>query len=94
MKRALMLALALQILGSGCANRPRWGLPSGQGTVAQQNARAAVHDPFPLNDIGPEVVGGRPRGYMNPLPEAKRNQITGPVGQPVEQFPPGFTFPR
>ena len=90
MKRALMLALALQLLGSGCANRPRWGLPTGQGTVQQQNTRAAVHDPFPLNDIGPEVVGGRPRGYMNPLPEAKRNQITGPVDRPYDRLPPGF----
>ncbi len=37
---------------------PTVGTTDGQGTVAQQNARAAVHDPFPLNDIGPEVVGG------------------------------------
>jgi hypothetical protein len=92
MTRALMLALI--ILGSGCANGSRWGFATGQGTVERQNTRAAVHDPFPLNDIGPEVVGGRPRGYMNPLPEAKRNQITGPITPGVEQFPPGFTFPR
>ena len=93
MSRAVLLVLL--VLSSGCANRPRWGLPTGEGTVDRQNARAAVHDPYPLNDIGPEVVGGRPRGYMNPLPEAKRNQITGPTaGAPVDQFPPSFNFPR
>lgn len=87
MSRVLMLGLVL--LSSGCASRSGWGFPWGQGTVDRQNSRAVIHDPYPLNDIGPEVVGGRPRGYMNPLPEAKRSQITGEA-----QFPPNFQFPR
>ena len=87
MSRVLMLVLLLSC--TGCANRAGWGFPWGQGTVDRQNSRAVVHDPFPLNDIGPEVVGGRPRGYLNPLPEAKRNQITGEA-----QFPPTFQFPQ
>ena len=54
----------------------RWsGGIFGQGSEDRQKYRAASFDPFPLNDIGPEVVGGRPRGFMNPLPEASRNQI-------------------
>ncbi len=61
--------------------------------MERQYARAAVHDPYPLNDIGPEVVGGRPRGFMNPLPEAKRNRITGPTSAPASEFPPGLHFP-
>ncbi len=56
MKRALMLVLALLTFGPGCANRSRWDSPPVRyGSAA--NTRAAVHDPFPLNDIGPEVVG-------------------------------------
>lgn len=88
MSRALMLGL-LTILSTGCASRSGWGFPWGQGTVDRQNSRAVIHDPYPLNDIGPEVVGGRPRGYMDPLPEAKRNQISGDPG-----FPPTFQFPQ
>ncbi len=66
----------LLFAASGCSNRPGWGFSWGQGTTAQQKARATVHDPFPLNDIGPEVVGGRPREFYNPQPEAVRNQNT------------------
>lgn len=73
----IQAALCTLLLCSvGCAGRSRWGLPWGQGSTDRQKARAAVHDPFPLNDIGPEVIGGRPREYYNPEPEAARNQIT------------------
>ena len=75
------IILTLTICFSGCqgsqAGSKRWGGgPYGQGSVDRQKSRAVVFDPYPLNDIGPEVVGGRPRGFMNPLPEAKRNQLT------------------
>ncbi len=70
----------LLVSSAGCASRPGWGFRWGQGTsqgdMNRQNARAAVHDPFPLNDIGPEVVGGRPREYYHPMPEPARNTIT------------------
>ncbi|MEZ6136049.1 MAG: membrane or secreted protein [Pirellulaceae bacterium] len=67
-----MLAASLFLLGlAGCANH-RWGFPGGQGTIERQKARAAVHDPYPLNDLGPEVVGGRPREFYAPQPEAVR----------------------
>jgi hypothetical protein len=59
----------------------RWsGGVFGQGTEERQKYRAASFDPYPLNDIGPEVVGGRPRGFQNPLPEANRNQIESKAG--------------
>jgi hypothetical protein len=69
---AIMLAFS-----AGCANRG-WGFSWGQGTTNRQKARAAVHDPYPLNDIGPEVVGGRPREFFDPEPEAVRHQVTRP----------------
>lgn len=68
----LLIAIALSS-AVGCAQRPRaWGFPGGQGTIDRQKARASVHDPFPLNDIGPEVMGGRPREFMAPRSEAAR----------------------
>lgn len=66
---------------TGCqANRysERFGL----GTIDRQKAKAADFDPYPLNDIGPSVVGGRPPGFFNPLPEARRNELMGNRGIP------------
>jgi hypothetical protein len=68
---------------SGCRGSQlgehRWGGgPMGQGDTTRQQARAVYFDPYPLNDIGPEVVGGRPRGFMNPLAEAHRNELKVP----------------
>jgi hypothetical protein len=45
-----------------------------QGTFEYQRGQAVLHDPFPNNDAGPAVVGGRPRGYDRPLAEAENNQ--------------------
>ena len=55
----ILTGLALLVSLSGCASRPGWGQAWGQGTADRQKARAVVHDPYTLNDIGPEVVGGR-----------------------------------
>ncbi len=82
---ALTAAMMLTFI-TGCANRPHaWGFPGGQGTIERQKARAAVHDPYPLNDIGPEVVGGRPREFYNPQAEVVRQRN-------VETLPPGFGY--
>lgn len=67
----------LLVASTGCAGRPRgWGMPWGQGSTNRQTARAAVHDPFPQNDIGPEVVGGRPREFASPQAEPVRHHVT------------------
>lgn len=52
------------------------------GPAAYQRARAIQHDPYVLNDVGPEVVGGRPREYMIPVNEVERARLaaTPPVG--------------
>jgi hypothetical protein len=47
----------------------------GIGTMDRQKSRAADFDPYPLNDIGPPVLGGRPRGFFDPIPEPKRNEL-------------------
>jgi hypothetical protein len=61
------------IFATGCAgSRYNFFQP---GTVQQQQLRATVHDPYPDQDAGPEIVGGRPRDYSQPLPEPVRNRI-------------------
>jgi hypothetical protein len=57
-------------VGSGIQG-PNWNNP---GTIAQQQERAIVFDPFANNEIGPEVVGGRPRDFQRPMTEAARAQ--------------------
>jgi hypothetical protein len=50
----------------GCNARLRQGPP---GTIGNQRERAVIHDPFPSNDLGPPIVGGRPLGFETPQAE-------------------------
>src|SRR4051812_49679083 len=52
------------------------------GPAAYQRAQAIQHDPYVWNDVGPEVVGGRPREYQIPINEVERARLaaTRPVG--------------
>lgn len=45
---------------------------SNPGTMAQQQQRATVFDPFADNNAGPEIVGGRPRDYQKPYTETQK----------------------
>lgn len=80
---AILLVLCGVLLCTGCMGTPlaapqleRWGGGLyGQGDEDRQKARAVYFDPYPLNSVGPPVVGGRPPGFSNPLPEAKRNKL-------------------
>jgi hypothetical protein len=45
------------------------------GSINQQQANAIVHDPYPLDDIGPNDLGARPPSYQQPVPEPVRNRI-------------------
>ena len=68
------LAILLLILPVGCATNRPYGLFT-PGTVEQKRQRATVHDPYPDQNLGPEVVGGRPRDFQEPLPEAVKNRL-------------------
>ena len=46
-----------------------------------------MFDPYPLNDIGPAIVGGRPREFANPLPEPQRNELTARPTSPWYGYP-------
>ena len=50
---------------------PRWSSP---GSLPVQRERAVLHDPYADRDLGPEVVSGRPRDFLHPLPQAERNR--------------------
>ena len=74
--RILFGITLLLVVPAAASARPRglfynWFHP---GSVQQQRYRATLHDPYPDRDIAPEVVGGRPREFMRPLPEPVRNR--------------------
>jgi len=81
-----LMVVALGCKGSQLGTRRWGGSDYGQGSEDRQKARAVYFDPYPLNDIGPEVVGGRPRGFMNPLPEANRNELKDPISNPWQGY--------
>jgi hypothetical protein len=73
-RRWLVLIVGAVCLGSGgCTALPHNFFHP--GTIEQQRLRATIHDPYPDPDAGPEIEGGRPRDYLNPLPEPVRNRI-------------------
>jgi hypothetical protein len=75
--RCRILGTALTFLFlSGC-QASRYTERFGLGTIDRQKAKAAEFDPYPLNDIAPSVVGGRPPGFFNPLAEPRRNELIG-----------------
>jgi len=89
-KIGLLLAV-MTVAVFGCKGSPpgshRWGGSQfGQGSIDRQKTRAVTFDPYPLNDIGPPIVGGRPREYANPLPEAARNELTARPTSPWAGF--------
>jgi hypothetical protein len=62
------------------------------GPVAYQRDQAIQHDPYPLDDVGPEVVGARPREYLRPLNEVERARLAAPVPAGI-QVPPRRVLP-
>jgi hypothetical protein len=73
-RRTTLVVAVLATSLAGCAQeaaslRQSFAHP---GPAAYQRAQAIQHDPYVLNDVGPEVVGGRPREYMIPVNEVER----------------------
>jgi hypothetical protein len=93
MRRALSLiavVLLLPICG-GCLAMPNVVHP---GSEPYQQARARIFEPYPENEPGPPVVGGRPREYQNPVAEPDRvmprpgETILWPYAQAAAPPPP------
>jgi hypothetical protein len=56
---------------AGCQSTAQPNLAHPGSAQAQQN-RAVRFDPYPDNELAPAMVGVRPRGYENPIPEPSR----------------------
>ncbi|TWT86236.1 hypothetical protein Pla100_61460 [Neorhodopirellula pilleata] len=68
----IAVCLTLTVAATGCRGR---SLFPPAGTINQQQANAIVHDPYPLDDIGPSDLGARPPSYQQPVPEPVRNRL-------------------
>ena len=69
----LICAALFGVSLTGCSLRPNFGPP---GTIYEQRARAVLNDPFPAVELGPDIVGGRPRGYDTPLAQPTNIQAS------------------
>ena len=82
MKYLVLMLLATALVGQvGCAKvaLPDWGNP---GTADMQRRRAEQYDPYAEPDVGPNIAGGRPRGFQTPLAEPLRGQWFHQGGDP------------
>ena len=82
-KTMLRCCLAcLLLMGiSGCQVFSNDFLDGPPGPIYEQQSKAVLHDPYPNTEAAPEIIGGRPRGYQQPLPEAVNNRLW------VDSFP-------
>jgi hypothetical protein len=61
------------------------------GWAHEQRGQAIEHDPYLVDDAGPEVVGGRPREYQRPLNEVERARMKAPPPIAFQPIPvPSF----
>ncbi len=58
---------------TGCRTDGRLLPPA--GSIEKQRFSSTVFDPYTDNDIGPEVVGGRPKDFQKPLPDSDRSRL-------------------
>lgn len=87
------------VAATGCQNRFNLSPP---GTIGEQRARAQLYDPYPDNDLGPPIVGGRPLGFDRPSAQPRRLQQDNPFakkksgsafGSPAPIVPPVTPVP-
>ena len=69
--RGLWIAPVIFICGCGWLPWPNLYNP---GPAHYQLRRALQHDPYPEDETGPPVEGGRPQGFEKGLPEPARVQ--------------------
>jgi hypothetical protein len=74
----LLVLLSTAIGCSATVRKPQLEHP---GPANYQRNNAVHFDPYPPNDTGPEIVGGRPPGYMVPpniVDRARQQQSNQP----------------
>ena len=81
--RLVFLATSLCAL-AGCrgTRMPQLANP---GSAGYQRYNALQNDPYPLDDVAPNVTSTRPKEYDRPIPEVKRARMntTPPTAAPV-----------
>lgn len=77
----LLLASLLVPFTVGCGPNVRKPNLFHPGNLARQQYDAIYFDPYPMDDAGPEIVGGRPREYQRPVPEVVRGRLFNPPSQ-------------
>lgn len=65
---------------AACSSTIRYPRLASPGTAGFQRHNAEQFDPYPQNDMGPEIVGGRPPDYAVPVPEVQRARQGMPIG--------------
>jgi hypothetical protein len=88
-----LVALLVVLVGmlAGCSptlQKPRLMSP---GPAEYQRANAIQFDPYPQNDMGPPIDGGRPPGYAKPPNEVERARQYRPAGPWANPTPSGVT---
>ena len=78
--KVLIVASLLALL-TACSPTIRYPRLASPGTAPLQRYNAEQFDPYPQNDVGPEIVGGRPLDYAVPVSEVSRSRQSMPVGE-------------
>jgi len=76
---AFVLLYGLFVL-CGCSLAVRKPQLLHPGPAGFQRHNATQFDPFPQNDVAPEIVGGRPRDFQKPPDEVIRSRQYQPPG--------------
>ena len=72
--------LVVALCPVGCSRKVQKPSLFNPGPANYQRQNATVHDPYPLNDVGPPIVGGRPRDFQVPADEVTRARQYAPWG--------------
>ncbi len=74
---AVSLSLFFLTACSSAVRKPQLYHP---GPAGYQRSNAQQFDPYPQNDVGPEIVGGRPLDFQKPPDELQRARQQQPLG--------------
>ncbi len=77
--RSLLALLLLTLPLAACSSAVRKPRLLHPGPANFQRNNATQFDPYPPNDMGPEIVGGRPRGFQKPPNEITRSRQNSPI---------------
>ena len=74
MEKVWVLPIVVALCLAGCrgVHRPRL---QGPGTAESQRQWAQIYDPYPEGEVGPDVMGGRPRDFDVARAEPQRARI-------------------